>query len=490
MTKKVQSQSTDLSPPPIVVVLGHVNHGKTTLLDKIRNATEVNKEYGGITQRISAYQVNVYFDKKKSLQKITFIDTPGHYAFAKMRSRGANVANIAILVIAVNDGIMPQTKESIAHITSAKLPLIVALNKIDLPGKNIEKIKKQLVTLGLQLEEYGGDTPVVKLSAKTGEGIDKLLEMIILLSELYPVKQDVMGLLNAVVIESSRSSSYGIEATVIVKSGYLKKRAVLRYNGQEFKVKAIYNWQGKNISQAKPSDPVKIIGWNSLPPVGSLIIGKDQTKITSSSELSIDKREELIDKKKEEEDEEKVNLILKTDMIGSQEAVVSQIPDKIHLIHSGIGDINESDVLLAKTSQAFIVGFGVKANSQVIKLAKSERVIIKTYNIIYNLVEETTEVVDAIIYGKLEPILGEAKILALFPIKERTVAGVKVIEGRLNLGDNVKVTRKEEEIGRAKIKSLRLGKKDIKSAKKDAQAGVLLSTEFKLLTGDSIIAIG
>lgn len=478
--------------PPIVTILGHVDHGKTTLLDTIRKTNIANKEYGGITQHIGAYQVEVNPKGLKTSRKITFIDTPGHAAFSQMRGRGAKVADIAILVVAGNDGIMPQTIESISHIKDAKLPCIVAVNKIDLPDINLEKIKKQLTRAGLSLEEYGGDIPVVPLSAKTGENLNKLLEMILLLSELNQVREDNPNMLEGVVIESSLSKQKGPVATVIVKNSNLKTADSVVCENQEFRVRALYSWNGKQLEKVSASDPVEILGWKKLPSVGSILYAKNQSQISKppphaiseppSKTLSVPPPTAL--------NEEILNLIIKADTIGSLEALTSSLKKDINIILSAVGNISESDVLLAKTTKALIVGFNINPPESVIKLATSEKVILKTYNIIYELLDEITDVVESFKKGNLVEILGSAKVIATFNIKNETIFGVKVTSGRIARGDQVKIMRGEVEVGRAKIKSLRHQKEDITKAEQGKEAGLILSQKLEILTGDSIISIG
>ena len=480
--------------PPIVTVLGHVDHGKTSLLDQIRKTDVAAKEFGGITQHIGAYQVEVNpkgEQSSRSRRKITFIDTPGHEAFAKMRSRGAKVADIAILVIAGNDGIMPQTLESIQHIKAANIPSIVAINKIDLPDINIDKIKKQLVKTGLSLEEYGGETPVLPISAKTGQGIDKLLEMILLLSELNQVKQDT-NIFEAVVIESILSKNKGIVASIVIRNGSLKLGDEVICENQEFRIRAFYDSRGNKLNMVKAGDPAEILGWKKIPSVGSSLYVKSQISLTKPAITQIlpPTIKSITTPQEKSLEEEKIKLILKADTVGTLEAITAGLGNNIEIILKGVGNISESDILLAKTTKAIVVGFHQKPSDTVVKLATSEKVIIKYYNIIYELFDEITEVVDALKKGNLVTILGEAKIIALFPVKNEKIAGVKVITGRIARGDQIKVMRKDQEIGRAKIKSLHHLKEDITKAEQGMEAGLLLSQNIDFLTGDSIISIG
>lgn len=484
MARPTVPLSSSVLRPAIVVILGHVDHGKTTLLDTIRKTAIAAKEHGGITQHIGAYQIELPPQNKQAAKKITFIDTPGHEAFAKMRVRGAQVADIAILVVAANDGIMPQTIESIRYIQEAKIPFIVALSKIDLPDVNHEKIKKQLIKAGVNLEEYGGETPLVPVSAKNNIGIDKLLEMIVFLGEFAQVGKDASSSFKAVIIESIVSKNRGIVTTIIVRSGTVAVGDEIWCEDQTFRVRALIDWQGKNISQAVSGQPVELLGWKRLPPIGSVVSQKKEgeTLPSSQTKLVVSLPEAAA---------ERIKLIIKADTAGTLEAILAGVTkDDVEIIASGVGNITESEVLLAKTAKAIIVGFHVIPHNQTLKLAQSEKVLIKTYNIIYELFDEIKDVVDAIRKGNLVTILGEAKIVALFPMKNEVVAGVKIIAGRIARGDQVKIMRGEEEVGRTRIKSLRFGKEDATRAEQGKEAGVLLSQNIELLTGDSIISIG
>ncbi len=493
-----QKNISPITRPPVVTILGHVDHGKTTLLDTIRKTNIASHEFGGITQHIGAYQIEVPTTpskgQKRKSYKITFIDTPGHEAFTKMRSRGADVADIAILVVAANDGVMPQTIESIKHITAAKIPFIVAVNKIDLPDINLEKIKKQLVKQGLKLEEYGGETPVIGVSAKTATGIDKLLDMILLLVELHQMKDLTHLPLKAVTIESVLSKNRGPVATVVVRSGKIHVGEDLVCDSQIFRVRALISWTGISLNEIGCGDAAEILGWQQLPIVGSIIYDKKNSEIieTTDSKIIVAKTPGTLEAINSNTtiEEERIKIIIKSDTYGTLEAIMASLPNNVLVIEKGVGNINESDVLLAKTAKALIIGFHLKPNENVKKLADSEKVYIKTYNIIYELIDEIDDVVEALKKGNLVEIFGEARVIAIFPIDDQKVAGVKVISGRVARGDQVKIMRKDVEIGRCKIKSLKHNKDDVNKAEQGSEAGVLLSQNIDLLTGDSIISIG
>jgi len=497
MVKKTASIQQDYYPrPPIATVLGHVDHGKTTLLDYIRKTNITAKEHGGITQHIGAYQIEVpeKIRKKESnyAAKITFIDTPGHEAFAKMRSHGATVADIAILVVAADDGVKPQTIESITHIKNAKIPAIVALNKIDLPEVNLEKVKKQLSKAGLTLEEYGGEVPLIPISAKTGNGIEKLLETIIFLTDLFQIKAKINEPTSGVIIESSVSKFKGITGSIVLRSGNLRIGDEVINDNQEFKVRAMHNWQGKQLSEIKAGDPAEILGWKVIPIVGSLIVKKAEMQLETRPHEELDKFvQKPIVAPEHTEDAQRIKLIIKADTQGTLDAIIDGLKKvEIDIIHKGVGAITESDILLAKISKALVIGFSQKPNDQVLKLAQSEKVLIKTYNIIYELFDEIVDVIEALKKGDLVTILGEAKVLELFNFKGETIIGARVIKGRIARGDAVKVMRNKTEIGRTKIKSLKHHKEDITKAETGSEIGIGLAQKMEMLTGDSIISIG
>lgn len=494
MAKKKNKEHTILPfTPPVVTVLGHVDHGKTTLLDTIRKTNTASREAGGITQAIGAYQVQVPNSPGKT---ITFIDTPGHEAFAKMRSRGAKVSDIAILVVASNDGIKPQTIESLIHIKEAKIPYLIALTKIDLPEANLEKIKQQLTKQDVKLEEYGGDVPLIPVSAKEGKGIDKLLEIILLLTELHEIKVDPKGQFKAVVIEAGLHKAKGPVVTIVVKQGSISKGEVMvTSDGEEAKVRVMFDEYNKEVEKATVSQGVELLGFSKVPNVGTIIYKKSEEAIQIRQPQPLEvapKAEILTSPPPEVLSVIKLKIVLKTDNVGSLEAIRESLAKKenIEIISSSSGNITESDVLLAKSGTAIIIGFNIKPNSSVLKLAQSEKVMIKTYPIIYEMFDEIEEVVKALQKGGLEDVLGEAKILASFDMKGENIAGLRVISGRIARGDKVKIMRGEKEVSRGKIKSLRHQKEDITKAEQGMEAGVTFSQKLDFLVNDSIIAIG
>ncbi|MCL4397774.1 GTP-binding protein [Patescibacteria group bacterium] len=454
------------SRPPIIVVLGHVDHGKTTLLDAIRSADVASKEYGGITQGIGAYQVETPDGKK-----LTFIDTPGHEAFSQMRSRGANVADIAILVVAANDSVMPQTAESIKIIQAAKIPYIVAINKIDLPEANFDKVVKDLLRHNVLLETYGGSVPFIKISAKKKEGIKELLDLIGLVADIAEIKSDPNGPLEFAVIESKLDKNRGPVATLVIRSGSLKVGQEITIDNQTSKIRALIDYQGKNIAEAGPGTPVEVLGLQKVPPVGAAKEAKPQVKAEEGA----------------------LNLILKTDTLGSLEALSAQIPANVNVLQSGTGEISEADVLLAKPTKAIILGFNVRVAPAATKLAQTEKVLVRTYKIIYELLDELKDAAAGMLAPETtEEVLGTGEIIAEFPYEKMRVAGTKVTDGRVARGDLVRVTRRvsgeNTAVGESKIKSLRTGKEETNKVEKGKECGILLEPQIDFRAGDDIMA--
>ena len=475
----------EIQRPPIVTILGHVDHGKTTLLDFIRKTQVAAKEHGGITQHIGAYQVT---DEGKL---ITFIDTPGHAAFEKMRSRGANVADIAVLVVAIDDAIMPQTTEAIKHILAAHVPMIVAVNKIDLPEIDkkvqLERIKKQLSDQKVLVEEYGGDTPIVQLSAKTGEGVDKLLEMIALVAEMHELKADPSGSAQGVVIESSLDKFKGAIATILVRSGSLKKGDEIVLAGIKGKVRGMFDFAGKAVDIAGPSMPVEVLGLGGVPQVGA-VLGTDVAKPKDIAQVT-----SLIDRLRQD-DSKTLKVLVKADKQGSLEAIEDalnkfNVEEKmVDIALSGVGDISESDIKLASTIKAIVVGFNVKVAPNANKMAENEHVLIRTYNIIYELVDELEDVVEGMLRpGKIEEVMGRAEIIAEFPYgKNEKIACCRVLEGAIGKGPKVRVVRGEEVIAEGKIKSLKKVKEEVNRIEKGSDCGIMFEPSIDFQIGDFV----
>jgi translation initiation factor IF-2 len=484
--EKKNNQLESSIRPPVVAVLGHVDHGKTSLLDYIRNASVASKEHGGITQHIGAYQVEISTGKR-----ITFIDTPGHEAFAKMRSRGASVADIAILVVAADDSVKPQTIESIEQSKRANIPLIVAINKIDLPTANIQKVKQDLARNGVQLEGFGGDTPFVQVSAKSGQGISELLSLIQLVWELRGGAPIDTRHLEGNVIETRVDKGKGKVATIVVKTGILAYATALFENDVMIgKVRALENEWGIQVKEARPGTPVQVAGFNILPDVGSIVTDKPVKKPVVSHVSPVSKPFIPDFLKPLHEIEQKLTILLKTDTAGSLEAIKTSLSQKIDIAGTGFGDITEADVLTASSSRAFIVGFNVGIRPQAAKLADTEKVLYRTYTIIYELLDELADVVAGmkeIVTGERE--VGQAIILAEFPFDRDRIAGVQVNSGRLAKGDIVRLVRAEQEIARGKIKSLRQGKHEVTKVEEGKQCGVLFDKPLAFSLQDAIIAV-
>lgn len=462
--------------PPVVTIMGHVDHGKTSLLDFIRKSKLASKEVGEITQAMAAYQI------EHKGEKITFIDTPGHAAFSKMRSRGAKVADIVVLVVAANDGVMPQTKESLKIIKEAGVPFIVAINKIDLPEAGVDKVKTQLTENEVFVEGYGGETVAVPLSAKTGEGVDQLLEMILLTAEMEDLKADPEGEFKAEIIESKADKFCGAVASLIIENGTLKKGMEISADGVVAKVRMLKDDFGQPREKAFPGDPALVLGFSHVPQVGALVIAGGSGKVEEAgvafAKASANPKEEG-----------KLKIILKTDVTGSLEALLGCLPSEVQVVGQGIGEINESDILSAKNLHTEIYTFNLSTNGSVEKLAETEGVIIKDYKIIYDLIKDLEERVLKILTPTIDrKILGKAEIIAVFEMKGEKVAGAKVLEGKINKKGPVMLKRGETVIGEAKIASMREQKQDINEASAGMEFGLVLKEKVDFDKGDVILS--
>jgi len=487
--------------PPVVVVMGHVDHGKTSLLDRIRKTDVARREKGGITQHIGASQVEL-----ESGKKITFLDTPGHEAFTTLRARGAKVADIAVLVVAADDGVMPQTVEAINHAKDAGIPIIVAVNKIDLPQANPDKVLRELSEHGLIPEEWGGDTPVVRVSAKTGEGIDELLEMITLVAELEELKANPKGKTKAVIIETKLDPKRGPVATAIVQNGTLKVGDIFVAGATHGRVRAMIDDKGRRLREAPPGTPVEILGFEELPEPGDILIvvpdektakllaeqrkrQKEQEKLKGTAL----KLEEIYEKIQKGELKE-LKIVLKADTIGSIEALKKALEElstdkvKVSIIHSGVGAISESDIMLAKASGAIVIGFNTRPNPAARKLLEEEKVDVRTYGIIYDAVEDVKKALEGLLEPeKVEELLGQAEVRATFKIKKvGTVAGCYVLEGKLVRGAKARLVREGVVIYDGEIEGLKRFKEDVKEVPKGFECGVKLKDFNDIKVGDII----
>ncbi|MEP7167357.1 MAG: translation initiation factor IF-2 [Candidatus Woesebacteria bacterium] len=456
--------------PPVIAIMGHVDHGKTSLLDAIRKTDVAAGEAGGITQHIGAYQI------EHNGRKLTFLDTPGHAAFSKMRSRGANVTDIVVLVVAADDGVKPQTIESIQHIKQAKVDYIVAINKIDMPGADIIKVKTQLAEQEVFLEGFGGNVSAVEVSAKTKAGIPDLLDLLLLTADVKELKADPEASLHGVVIESGKDARKGIYATVLVQEGTLAPRQNFFVGKLEERVRQMTDHTGKVVLAAQPGMPVSVIGWTQVPEVGAVVSG------TPTDET----RQEHVVANVEEG---KLRMILKADVIGSLEALIGSMPPEIAVVAASIGDVSESDVLLAQTTGSRILGFNVKVPKDTQELSVTSNVKIKTYRIIYELLEDLEKIVFAFLNPKANEVtLGTAEIIAQFDIKGDKIAGCKVTEGEIKRGQNIfyYLKRGGVEVGSPRVRTMRAGKADVESVKAPSECGIVFRGTVRFAIGDTI----
>ncbi len=463
-----QNKSTEFRPP-IVAVMGHVDHGKTSLLDKIRSTDVVKREAGGITQHIGAYQV----------QEITFIDTPGHAAFCDMRSRGAQATDIVILVVAATEGIMPQTKECIEYIKKSDLPVIVAMNKMDLEGASPEKIKGQLVEVGLTPEEYGGQTAVVPISAKTGSGIDKLLDLIKLNAEVMELKSEPEAPLQAFIIESKLDKSRGPVASIIVQKGTLNLGDTVYADNILCKVKAIVDDKGLNVKSAGPSTPVEILGFEQVPCVGSIVTpDKHQPTMT-----------ECKVKYEYDENNPKLKVILKADVEGTLQALKHSFSDDVYILSESVGAVTDTDVFMADTGKAQIFAFNVNTPKQILKLAQNHQVKVFQSKIIYEIIENIqTQVLKMLEPTIDETILGEGLIKAEFKIDKVRIAGLQCTKGEISKGDLVHLKRDDKIIKDTKVEGIHQAKSIIDKVKAGTDCGITFKPYVDFKIGDVIIA--
>jgi translation initiation factor IF-2 len=502
--ERAVSQKKELvTKPPVVTILGHVDHGKTTLLDSIRKSNIVAKEHGGITQHIGAYRV------LHGNRSITFIDTPGHEAFTQLRARGANLTDIVILVVAADDGVMPQTKEAINHAKAADVPIIVAINKIDKKDVDIEKVKQQLSKEGLLVESWGGDIVSVEISAKEKTQLNELLEMILLLSDMMELKANPSIEAQGIILEARLDATKGPVATVIILHGTLQQGESFISGNTYGKVRALFDENGKPLKSAGLSIPVEVLGFTDVPSAGDIFqVIPDPEKAKKISQIrnsQIEKKDapepehltlDQLFKKLEEGEVKELALIIKADVQGSVEVLTDILPSlsteevKIKIVHYATGNITETDVLLASASNAIILGYNTKATQKILDLAKAENVEIRSYNVIYQL---TKDVKDALT-GLLEPIqkevyLGRAEIKRIFRVpKVGSIAGCLVIDGQITRNAQVRVIRGEDVVHQGKISSLRHIKENVTEIKKGYECGIGIESFKDIQDGDIIEA--
>ncbi len=471
---------------PTIVVLGHVDHGKTSILDYIRKTSLAEKEEGSITQHIGAYQI------KRNNKKITFLDTPGHEAFLTLRARGAKVADIGLLVIDATEGIKPQTKEAISHLKNFNIPFIVVLNKIDKSNANPEKVKRELMKENVFLEGMGGDIPWVEVSAKTGKGINELLELIELVAEIKKIKANIKKRAKGVIIEAFLDPKRGPTATLILEEGILKRREIIGTSSTFGKIRIMEDSQGKPIEKIFPGDPAVVIGFERVPLVGESFQTFDDIE-SVKSQIKIEKEKKIAFKVSSLSSPQKVlKLILKTDVWGSLEAIEQTLkkiqPEKIALeiVKGEIGDVNESDVKLAKNTQAIILGFRVKIAPVVKKIIEREKIKVMNFKVIYDLVEGIYKLIKEAQEPEIKRIeLGKVKTLVIFLTeKNRQIIGGKVIEGKVKKGAKIEVFRNNELVGKGRLVNLKKGQKDISEIQAPQECGILFEGDIKIEVGD------
>ena len=500
-----EEEEEDLEPrPPVVTFLGHVDHGKTTLLDAIRHTSVASGEAGGITQHIGAYQVE--HDQKT----ITFLDTPGHAAFTAMRSRGAQGADIVVLVVAADDGVMPQTEEAIAHARAAQVPMIVALNKMDKDNAAPEQVKQQLSEVGLVPDEWDGDTIVVPLSAIEQEGLEDLLEAILLVADDMDILANPGGEVFGTVIESELTRGRGVMATLLVQNGTLQVGDTVIANQAYGRIKAMFNFHGQNIDQAGPSVPVSVMGMNQVPAAGDLfqVVENEKAARELAEERSLEEERRQAEKDQSASLEQlfarvqsgqakELRLIVKADVQGSLEPIVSSIQDMssggeqdigVNIIHTGTGQIGENDIMLASASDAIVLGFNVGPDSAAKRLAEVEGVSIRKYNIIYHLIDD----IEKALKGMLEPVekkilVGRAEVLAVFPSgRYDQVAGCRVEKGEIRRNANIRVVRDGKIAFEGEIDSLKRHQEDVTEVRQGYECGLGLRGFSDFEVGDTL----
>ena len=483
--------------PPVITIMGHVDHGKTKLLDAIRQTNVVDQEAGGITQHIGAYQVDV------KGQKLTFLDTPGHEAFTSMRARGAQVTDITVLVVAADDGVMPQTLEAIDHARAAGVPIIVAINKIDKAGANPDRVKQQLAEAGLVVEDWGGDTIAVPVSAREKRGIPELLESIMLVAEMEDLKADPTKPAEGTVIEAKMDRTRGALFTVLVSSGTLKEGDVIVVGDLSGKVKAMFNDAGKRIKRAGPANPAEVLGLDTVPQVGDIMTAVSDDKAAQA----------VIEKRRQQAEQEtaarhavslsniyeqlsagkmqELNIILKVDVQGSLDPIRNSLEKlstdqvKVHIIRSGSGNVTESDVLLAIASKGVIIGFNTDVEPGAKKLSEREGTSIRNYQIIYNLVEDVEKALKGLLKpAEVEVIDGHGEVRALFTARKEKVAGVYITEGKVVRGGGVRVMRGSKKVHESTVGSLKRFKEDVREVATGYECGVGIDAFNDFQTGD------
>jgi len=485
MAEKGTKNNSRYKRAPIVTFMGHVDHGKTSLLDAIRHTRVQKGEYGGITQHVGSYSI------KHNGQKITFIDTPGHSAFTQMRARGGKAADVVVLVVAADDGVMPQTKEALSHAVAANAPIVVAINKMDLPGADPKKVKQQLAQENVLVEDWGGDVVSVEVSAETGQNLDQLLDAILVVSDLMELEADTSGELEATIIEAKRDPKQGVVVNCIVRNGTLKIGDKIQASGYVAKIKRITDEGGRSLKEAVATAPVSILGFNKVPNVGDLIVeeGSELAELSVSGD-----RVEIVgtDTKK------MISVIVKTDTKGTLEAVKGSLADlvtssvgntfSIKFVYTATGAITDSDILLARSVDGVVIGFNVSVNNSAEKLAQSLAIPVKTYHTIYDLIDDARDLLEGTAEKEEAKIRGRLEIVKLFRLKSGdVVAGCSVLAGRISSGNSVAIydkdpaDLKEDDVPlyRGKVKNLKVGLDEVKSVGKGKECGIMLKPQFE-----------
>jgi len=512
-----QEKDNVVPRPPVIVIMGHIDHGKSTLLDYIRHTNITETEAGGITQRLSAYEV-AHKDKEGREQKITFLDTPGHEAFSAMRSRGTEIADIALLVIDSSQSVQPQTKEAIAVIKKAQIPMIVVLNKIDVPNSDPEKIKRELLKIDVVVESMSGEIPSVEVSAKEKTGISELLEMILLVADLHNLEMDIKSQVEGVIIESHMDSLKGPIANIIVKKGILNKKDIIVTDATLAKIKILKDSLGNELENVYPGSPATLLGFEKVPGVGEKFIicesvnsalekikkrkEKTPARATAGGEIEttvLDNNTVPLTEDINAPIKKVSNIILKGDVLGSLEAIeemIKSLPQDqviLKILKKEVGDINETDVKLAKMAKAQIIGFRVKINQDVTNIMRNDlqrKVRIKTFNVIYELVQEIRNGMEKSLESENVKVeMGKIKALIIFFGKNnRQIVGGKITDGEIKKGLKLEVIRDEKKVGAGRIISLQRDKKDMDKLSKGDECGILFEGNVKIEKGDILSA--
>lgn len=479
--------------PPVITIMGHVDHGKTSLLDHIRQARVAAGEAGGITQHIGAYTV------EHGSKALTFIDTPGHAAFTKMRQRGAEVTDIIVLVVAANDGVKPQTIESIRHIKNSQAQVVVAINKIDLPDVYPDMVKAQLAEHGLLVTGYGGEIDTVEISAKTGQGIDQLLETLTVMAEVGQLEADPEAPLEAVVIEATKDPRRGSVASVIVKQGTLAVRQDIKTPEAAGRVRSLTDATGQQLDKVTPGWAAEIIGFKDVPTVGSIVHDTqaeyksepDTADEVGDQEVANDNPFAEVDFDVLFQDKPKLKIILRSDVEGTLEAIKQTLDeDSVELLDAGVGEVTDRDLELAETSGATILAFHLKTKSRIKKEAKARGIKLKNYDIIYELIEDLQKQMLKLMDSTIDEVeLGQAEILQIFEIKGVKIAGVRVKTGELSVGDLAHIKRGDDTIANAQIHGMQHGKDEVTKVTSKSEAGITFkSKKVEFQVGDLVVA--